>query len=141
MNAACGFTQSKYFKDLENGDDRRRYEDKIQLLGCCEDPHCRLERKESSRSGCVEWIDWLSVSYADIYNYLINTSSKYTHDMLKAYKNSDGYNFFVNGWVSNILVSLIEGSQYFLFTATVKHSQTLSAPPLKFGWAVNQVEK
>ena len=51
--------------------------------------------------------------------------------MLKAYKSMDGYNFFVNGWVSGILVTLIEGSHKYLFTATVKHSQTLSASPLK----------
>lgn len=43
----------------------------------------------------------------------------------------DGYNFFVNGWVSNIVVTQIEGREHYLFTATVKHSQTLSATPLK----------
>ena len=51
--------------------------------------------------------------------------------MLKAYKSMDGYKFFVNGWVSNIVVTQIEGRQHYLFTATVKHSQTLSAVPLK----------
>ena len=51
--------------------------------------------------------------------------------MLKAYKSMDGYNFFVNGWVSNIGVTQIEGRHHYLFTATVKHSQTLSATPLK----------
>ena len=79
----------------------------------------------------VEWIDWPSVSYADIYNYMINTPSEYTHEMLKAYKSIDGYNFFVNGWVSNIVVTQIEGRHHYLFTATVKHSQTKSATPLK----------
>ena len=79
----------------------------------------------------VEWIDWPSVSYTDIYNYLINTPSEYTHEMLKAYKSMDGYNFFVNGWVSNIVVTQIEGRYHYLFSATVKHSQTLSATPLK----------
>ena len=51
--------------------------------------------------------------------------------MLKAYKSIDGYNFFVNGWVSNIVVTQVEGKHHYLFTATVKHSQTLSATPLK----------
>ena len=51
--------------------------------------------------------------------------------MLKAYKSMDGYNFFVNGWVSNIVVTQIEGRHHYLFTAIVKHSQTLSATPLK----------
>ena len=79
----------------------------------------------------MEWIDWPSVSYADIYNYLINTPSEYTHEKLKAYKSMDGYNFFVNGWVSNVVVTQVEGRQHYLFTATVKHSQILSATPLK----------
>ena len=51
--------------------------------------------------------------------------------MLKAYKSIDGYNFFVNGWVSNIVVTQIEGRHHYHFTAIVKHSQTLSATPLK----------
>ena len=127
-----GFTKSKYFTSIQNDTDRRRYEEKLALLGCGEDPYLPLEQKGLVRSSeCVEWIDWPSVSYADIYNYLINTPSEYTHEMLKAYKSMDGYNFFVNGWVSNVVVTQIEGRQHYLFTATVKHSQTLSATPLK----------
>ena len=127
-----GFIKSKYFTSIQNDTDRRRYEEKLVLLGCGEDPYFPLEQKGRVRSSeCVEWIDWPSVSYADIYNYLINTPSEYTHEMLKAYKSMDGYNFFVNGWVSNVVVTQIEGRQHYLFTATVKHSQTLSATPLK----------
>lgn len=126
-----GFQQSNYFQELKNNDDRKRYEEKMELLGCLEDPYCRMERKGGCRSGCVDWMDWPSVSYADIYNYLINTPSEYTHEMLKAYKSTDGYNFFMNGWVNNILVTKPEGREHYIFTATVKHSQTLSAPPLK----------
>ena len=37
----------------------------------------------------------------------------------------------MNGWISNILVTMIDGSNKFIYTATVKHSQTLSASPLK----------
>ena len=37
----------------------------------------------------------------------------------------------MNGWVSNIVVTQIEGRQHYLFAATVKHSQTLPAIPLK----------
>jgi len=126
--AMSAFTKSKYFMSLQNDTDSR-YEEKLELLGCCEDPYLPLEQKGRVRSnGYVEWIDWPSVSYADIYNYLINTPSEYTHEMLKA---MDGYNFFVNGRVSNIVVTQIEGRQQYLFTATVKHSQTLSATPLK----------
>ena len=54
-----------------------------------------MEQKDRVHNGecMVEWIDWPSVSYADIYNYLINTPSEYTHEMLKAYKSMDGHNF------------------------------------------------
>jgi len=118
--------------ELKNDVDKRRYQEKVLLLGCPEDPYCRIERTGAQcKSTSVEWMEWSSVSYADIYNFFINTGSKYTHEMLKAYKSMDGYNFFVNGWVSGILVTLIEGNHKYLFTATIKHSQTLSAPPLK----------
>jgi len=125
------FQESNYFRELKNNDDRKRYEEKMQLLGCIEDPYCRMERKGGCRSSSVDWMDWPSVSYPDIYNYLIHTPSEYTHEMLQAHKSTDGYNFLMNGWVNNILVTKPEGRDHYIFTATVKHSQTLSAPPLK----------
>ena len=80
-------------------------------------------------------MDWPRVTYADIYNYLIHTPSQYTHETLKAYKSMEGYtlyNYFINGWVSNISVRRMESStRHYVFTAMVKHSQSLSAPPLK----------
>jgi len=125
MSGSSGLAYSKYFNELKNNTNKRRYQEKVSLLGCPEDPYSQIERTEAqcSKSTSVEWMEWLSVSYADIYNFFINTVSKY--------KSMDGYNFFMNGWVSGILVTLIEGSHKYLFTATVKHSQTLSAPPLK----------
>ena len=76
------------------------YQQKVSLVGCLEDLYCQLEWPggQCSKSQ-VEWMEWPSVAYADIYNYLINTVSKYTHEMLKAYKSIVSYNFFVNGWV------------------------------------------
>ena len=65
----------------------------------------------------------------------------YTREMLKAYKTMDGYNFFVNGWVSNIVVTQIDGRQQYHFTATVKHSQTLSATPLKVWVGCKSMER
>ena len=80
------FKKSKYFMSLQNDSDKKRYEEKLNLLGCCEDPYLLLEQKNRVRSTeYVEWIHWPNVSYADIYNYLINTPSEYTHEMLKAY--------------------------------------------------------
>ena len=125
-----GLKFSKYFAELQNDADKRRYRDKVSVLGCQEDPYCRMERKDACTRS-VEWVDWPNVFYPDVYNYLISTPSEYTHEMLKAYKSMDGYNFFMNGWINNILVTMIDGTNKYIYTATVKHSQTLSASPLK----------
>ena len=35
------------------------------------------------------------ISWAGIYNYLVNTTSAYTHENLKAYKSLEAFNLFV----------------------------------------------
>ena len=80
----------------------------------------------------MEWHEWPDVQYLDIYNYLIATPSPCTKEDMKAYKSLEGYRQFVDGWVSNINVSLIPSrSNTYLITAYVKHSQRLSVPPAK----------
>ena len=63
-----------------------------------------------------------------------------THEQLKAYKSLDGYNFFVNGWVTNISVICrqVTRAKVFILMALVKHSQRLTAPPLKVWVAIKQ---
>ena len=74
------------------------------------------------------------------FNYLVATPSLYTQDQLKAYKSLDAYNLFVNGWVSNVsVVSLASCPGTFLALAQVKHSQRISASPLKPWIAVEKV--
>ena len=134
---------SKYFLELpqrnvtENAA-RKRYQEKIVLARLSEDPYCRLEIKGKSSTSIpsLEWLNWPDVTWADIYNYLILTPGV-THEQLKAYKSLDGYNFYVNGKVSNIIVTEIPGTKNYLYTALVKHSQTLSVPPLKVWVVVN----
>ena len=87
---------------------------------------------KSSAVDALEWMDWPDVVHGDIYSYLILMPGM-THEQLKAYKSLEGYNQFVNGWVSGVSVLIVPHSRprVYLFTATVKHSQALSASPLK----------
>ena len=127
------FVYSKFFSKLKDEDVIKRYKAKLQLVGCSKDPFCLLGAKTPiGANDVLEWHQWPDVLYADIYNYLIETTSEYTHEQLKAYKSLYGYNYFVNGWINNLSVRKSNGKpNYYLFTATVKHSQSLSSPPLK----------
>ena len=66
----------------------------------------------------------------DIYNYLTATSSFFTNDKLKVYKNLEVYKYFVSGWVSNVTVHHVPPDSWadHLVMARVKHSRKLSAP-------------
>ena len=78
---------SKYYSELK-GEAKSRYEQKVRMIGLV-DPYFLLEnnpsRAPSSFFLSVEWYEWPDVTYADIYNFLINTTSYCTHEQLKAY--------------------------------------------------------
>ena len=58
--------------------------------------------------------------------------SVYTKQELKAYKSLEGYKFFTDGWVSDVVVlPLTSRANVCLASCKVKHSQRLSAPPLQ----------
>ena len=136
--ASLPIQYSGYYNELE-GEAKSRYEQKVKMLGRV-DPYCHLESSTNSSSSSVEWYEWPEVTYADIYNFLINTTSYCTHEQLKAFKSLDGYNFFVNGWVTNIDVisSQATKTKVFIMMSLVKHSQRLTAPPLKVWVATKQ---
>ena len=46
------------------------------------------------------------VSWGDMYNYLVNSPSEYTHNNLKAYKSLEAFNFFVCNHVQDIMMKL-----------------------------------
>ena len=53
-----GLTYSKYFNELKNDADKRRYQEKVSLVGCLEYACCRLERTEGQCSKSqVEWME------------------------------------------------------------------------------------
>ncbi|KAM9365153.1 uncharacterized protein KZ484_011342 isoform 1-T1 [Pholidichthys leucotaenia] len=75
----------------------------------------------------------------DIYNYLVNTPSRYTGESLKAYKSLDAYSYFVAGLVRNVLISpVITSTVHYVVKAQVHHSQKMSDPPLKPWVIMNQ---
>ena len=120
--------QSSYYSSLEGGR-KKKYEDKLKALGI-DDPYMY------SKTDCVKDDPalWPRVEYPDIYNYLISTSSRYTREELKAYKSLEGYKYVVDGWVGNVSLYYLKitdgGSQYYIVTGDVRHSQKLSAAKL-----------
>ena len=77
--------------------------DKLRLISKI-DPYLRMERRsKKSLPDELEWSKWPDVSYADIYNYLI-LSPGMSHEKLKAFKSLEGYNQFINGWVSYLVL-------------------------------------
>ena len=126
---------SKYYEEMVR-DAKPRYEEKIRMIGLV-DPYCHLEGKancfNSSRFSTVEWYEWPEVTYADVFNYLINTTSYCTFEQLKAYRSMEAFNFLINGWVTNILVVSCNASRpkFFILMALVKHSQRLTVPAVK----------
>ena len=119
---------SEYYKTLSEAA-QRRYKEKLDKIDLDKDPYLP---RDASNETLLNNFDWPNIEYPDIYNYLINTPSVYTKDTLKAYKSLDAYNYFVSGWISNIEVTPVGCAKNIcLIRANVKHSQKLSASPLK----------
>ena len=129
---------SNYYSGLDNTA-KERYMDKLRLINKI-DPYYRMaSRSKKSLPSALEWMNWPDVLYADIYNYLI-LSPGMSHEKLKAFKSLDGYNQFINGWVSGVVVTVVPSTRpkIYVFTSQVKHSQRLSDTPLKVWVAVKE---
>lgn len=113
---------------------QQRYREKLRLVGDIEDPYLLWEGCNYSRCCEVDWYNWPEVEYPDIYNYLIETPSLFTRESLKAYKSLDGYRMYSDGWVNRIRVLTkkdVTNPDIFMATCLVRHSQSVSAAPLK----------
>jgi hypothetical protein len=66
--------QKKRYIDCLDGVSRRRYDQKLELIGG-QDPYDLRKEDLSSDVKCLP-----GVTYIDIVNYLINTKSAYTFD-------------------------------------------------------------
>ena len=58
------------------------------------------------------------ITWADIYNYLINMASLYTNENLKAYKSLEAYNFIVSGHVHDVAYHGTNNLSEFCFIKT-----------------------
>ena len=111
---------SMYFYEIDETA-RYRYGEKLDKAGLVdvtqEQGIHSVDRQESPR-----------VEYPNVCNFLIQTPSLYTVEILRAYKGLDGYNFCVNnGLVSNASVLPIPCTpEAKLVIGSVKHSQRLS---------------
>ena len=79
------------------------------------------------------------MKYTNIYNYLIATPSPYTREQLRAYKSINKYLFLANGWVDVQVYPIPLRAATFLVHALVRHSQRLSATPLRPWVAVEKI--
>lgn len=86
------------YRETLDSDSKQRYDDKLSIIGNL-DPYT-IERQKWSRN--TE--KWAGVTYPDIVNFLLYTTSAYTLDDLKSYKGLDAYNQFVCGWVRDVAV-------------------------------------
>ena len=70
---------------------------------------------------------WPEVTYPNIANYLIHTTSTFTFDEMKAYKSLESYNYFISGFV--LEVCHLKENEHSLFMGKVKHSQRMNETP------------
>ena len=121
-------TYSSYFQTLDVAA-KARYNEKLAILGGIQDPYVTVNVIRSEEH--IDWLNWPNIEYPDIYNYFVTTPSSYTKQQLKAYKSLDGYKYFVDGWVSDVIVWSGPRPRVKVVCGKVKHSQKLSASVLQ----------
>ncbi len=128
---------SPYFLELDPSS-KERYKEKLTIAGGIDDPY--VLTNDISSNEALDWQEWPNLEYPDIYNYLVTSTNCYMGDQLEAYKSLEGYKYYVDGWVSDVLVLPIPSNpNACLISAHVKHSQRLSSPHLH-PWVVTKKE-
>ena len=88
--------ESDFFKQLD-ARGKRRYDEKLEILGLCSDPYATTSEDWESDPDC-----WPNVEFPDIFNYLIDSPSPHTKESLKAYKSTEAWAYFTAGYVTNV---------------------------------------
>ena len=104
---------TKYYSNL-NSDDRKKFDEKIITADgtILPDPYTLVEHWKDN----VKLLP--DITWADIYNYLINTPSLYTNKNLKAYNSLEAYNFFTSGNVHDVAYQEINNLSEFCVLET-----------------------
>ena len=100
---------------------RKQHKEKINLIGG-EDSYTMGSNSFSSDRSTFP-----DVTYLDIVNYLINSTSPYTLEPLKAYKGLEAYNQFVSSWIRTAILE----KNLHLVMGKVLHSQQVQNRPLR----------
>ena len=104
---------SSYFNELQK-EDKAKYKRKLTLTNgqLLPDPYEIVGNWKNDVKLMPD------VSWGDMYNYLVNSPSEYTHDNLKAYKSLEAFNFFVCNHVQDIYYNVIAKESEFCSTKT-----------------------
>lgn len=100
-----------------SGKERERYQQKIRTVGCG-DPYLLPQRAFSAvlTSHAAAHPELPNILYGDIYSYLIDRTSYYTKDSLKAFKNLDAYKYFVSGFVQDVHITKTTVDKYLILS-------------------------
>ena len=97
-----------YYKSSLDDASRARYDQKISMTNHV-DPY-RIENGEFT----FDKDKWPSVSEGDILLYLLVTTSHYILVEFRSYKNLEYYNQFINVWVQDSKVTIINNLHLFM---------------------------
>ncbi|XP_013401791.1 uncharacterized protein LOC106167536 [Lingula anatina] len=116
------FVMKDSYRELLEGDVRRRYEEKIVDIG--KDPY-EIEKKDFTKDKKF----WPHVNSVDLFDFLILRKSFYSSDQLRSYKALEAYRLFQDGWIKEILH--MELNSCHLLKAKVNHSMRIREKPLE----------
>lgn len=107
----------KDYKEKLIGQDRDRYEKKIQFLDGL-DP-CEVDVRSLSQ----DHLNFPDVRHGDIHQYLVNTTNAYSMEQTKAYKSEEAHNFFTNGWVQEVAIVNLAENKILVFGKVRNNAQ------------------
>ena len=82
---------------------QKQYKEKLELIGNI-DPYSAPDSHFS-----VKIVNFPSICYPDIVNYLVFSPSSFSADDIRAYKSLEAYNQVIEGWVRDVKVMTTSG--------------------------------